>query len=76
MKAKIIQSGFYNGSERKFVALCKDRDILTFDRVCKGKRDADVEDEKLVFKVQRGLPWFDKHPISVYLRFEDYTAID
>jgi hypothetical protein len=73
MKAKIIQSGFYNGSDRKLVALCKKRDTLTFDRVCK---DPSVKEERLVFKVQRDLPWFDKHPLSVYLRFEDYIAID
>ena len=73
MKAKIIQSGFYNGIERKFVALCKERDVLTFDHVCKAP---DVGEEKLVFKVQRGLPWFDKHPVNVYLRFDDYIAID
>jgi len=73
MKAKIIQSGFYNGNERKLVAICKERDTLTFDHVCKA---SDAGDEKLVFKVQRGMPWFDKHPLSVYLRFEDYIAID
>ncbi len=72
MKAKILRSSFYNGNGKTLVALCKDRDVLTFDHVCKCP---DAKNEPLVFKVQRGSPWFDKYPISVYLRFEDYIAI-
>ena len=73
MKAKIIQSGYYNGSEKKFVCLCSERDTLTFSHVV---RAIDVQnDEKLCFTVKRGLPWNDQFPLSVYLRFEDYVAI-
>ena len=73
MKATIIQSGFYNGNDRRFVALDNERDVLTFDRVVK---DPHYKGTPLCFKVKRGLPWFDKQPIDVYLGFGDYTAID
>jgi hypothetical protein len=73
MKAKIIQSGFYTGSEKKFVCLNKDRDILTFDHVVK---DPYHKNDPLCFKVKRGSPWNDKYSINVYLRFDDYTAIN
>lgn len=73
MKAKIIQSGFYTGSENKFVCLNKDRDILTFDHVVK---DPYYKNDPLCFKVKRGSPWNDKYPINVHLRFEDYIAIN
>ena len=71
MKAKIIQSGFYNGSNRKFVALDKDRDTLTFSHV---RKSFDAQNERLCFTVKRGSPWLDKEPIAVYLSFGDYTA--
>ncbi len=73
MKAKIIQNGFYNGSEKKFVCLDKDRDTLIFDHVVK---DSYYKNEPLCFKVKRGMPWNDLNPINVYLRFEDYIAIN
>jgi hypothetical protein len=73
MKAKIIQSGFYNGNGNRFVALDVDRDTLTFESVVK---DPQYKGNPLCFKVKRGLPWFDKQPISVYLSFADYIAID
>ena len=73
MKAKIIQSGFYTGSEKKFVCLNKGRDILTFDHVVK---DPYYKNDPLCFKVKRDSPWSDKYPINVYLRFDDYTAIN
>ena len=69
MKAKIIQSGYYNGNAKKLVCLCSERDTLTFSHVVHSS------DEKLCFKVKRGFPWNDKFPLSVYLRFEDYVAI-
>jgi hypothetical protein len=69
MKAKIIQSGYYNGNAKKLVCLCSERDILTFSHVVRSN------DEKLCFKVKRGFPWNDQFPLSVYLRFEDYVAI-
>jgi hypothetical protein len=30
MKAKILQSGYYNGQENKLVCLCNERDIPLF----------------------------------------------
>lgn len=72
MKAKIIESGFYSGENRKFVALDKERDVLTFSHVCKF---VSANNEKLCFTVKRGSPWLDKERIKVYLRFEDYNAI-
>jgi len=73
MKAKIIQSGFYNGNGKRFVSLDVDRDILTFECVVK---DPHYKGNPLCFKVKRGLPWFDKQPIAVYLSFNDYVAMD
>ena len=73
MRAKIRESGYYNGSAKKLVCLCSERDILTFSHVV---RAVDVKNkEKLCFKVRRGSPWNDQFPVSVYLRFEDYAAI-
>ena len=72
MKAKIIKSGYYTGSEKKLICLDKDRDILTFNCVVK---DPYYKNEPLCFTVQRGMPWNDKYLKDVYLRFEDYTAI-
>jgi hypothetical protein len=73
MKAKILQSGYYNGQEKKLVCLCSERDTLTFSHVV--PKDEAFNGEKLCFKVKRGFPWNDKFPISVYLRFADYVAI-